>query len=343
MMKNLHSVISAVAFDCLIFYPATSPCLPGVQRHFWSKSRLFDFRSVLELSAVLGSSARVCLPVAAFEDSSSLLLQSGIQSDPRIHHPMCVVSHRNTSLADIQPRALSTLVQDSDVNLVRFLLHFFMEQVKQEFDELALVASHSSYVPPLNSLDCQLFEATDACDLVLIQKLVSLGASLNARELRAGASPLHRAASRGHVEVVNCLLLLGANVNSRALNFSTPLHWASSQGHVDVVQALLNAGADVSVKSSTWTSTVTGSASGQTALHWAVESGNSNVVEAILEFRPDAAGQVDEKGRTAKEVATPQAESLCAARIVESALASLWVEFDVTHGQRGVHVSNLKE
>ncbi|HEU0222504.1 MAG TPA: ankyrin repeat domain-containing protein [Paracoccaceae bacterium] len=57
---------------------------------------------------------------------------------------------------------------------------------------------------------------------------------------------LHLAAERGHLDCVERLLRLGADVNERdRLDRATALHWAAAHGHLAVVQLLAAAGADL--------------------------------------------------------------------------------------------------
>ncbi len=73
--------------------------------------------------------------------------------------------------------------------------------------------------------------------------------SLDAKS-HAGITPLHVAASHGHIEIVKLLLDAGASVNAKSSTNNlfnpnaTPLQLASCYGHADVVQLLLERGAD---------------------------------------------------------------------------------------------------
>ena len=61
-----------------------------------------------------------------------------------------------------------------------------------------------------------------------------------------GASPLHWAGHRNAVQVCECLIQLGADVNDSATDWwLTPLAWAADAGSADAVELLLKHGADV--------------------------------------------------------------------------------------------------
>jgi ankyrin repeat protein len=82
-----------------------------------------------------------------------------------------------------------------------------------------------------------------------------------------GWTPLHWAAKKGHIQVCEALLRVGANVQKKIMpdyyeahfNFHvdprdptiglTPLHLAAESGHKRVCEILLNAGANVEAKS----------------------------------------------------------------------------------------------
>lgn len=58
-------------------------------------------------------------------------------------------------------------------------------------------------------------------------------------------TPLHYAAKKGHLKVVQELLLRGANVNAICSKGRTPLVWGIKQKAVEVVQLLINHGANI--------------------------------------------------------------------------------------------------
>ncbi|XP_076242664.1 acyl-CoA-binding domain-containing protein 6 [Calliopsis andreniformis] len=60
-----------------------------------------------------------------------------------------------------------------------------------------------------------------------------------------GLLPIHWAADRGHISIIEYLIKTGANVNSQDGDGQTPLHYAASCGHLDVVIYLLSIGAQL--------------------------------------------------------------------------------------------------
>jgi len=85
-----------------------------------------------------------------------------------------------------------------------------------------------------------------------IKPLVQAGASVNYQD-NMGDTPMHYAASTGHVGSIRELYQHGANVN--CVNFSnaiypsyTPLHFAAFRGHLDAVKVLIECGADKDIK-----------------------------------------------------------------------------------------------
>ena len=77
-------------------------------------------------------------------------------------------------------------------------------------------------------------------DLPRTKALVERGATIN----HLGWTPLHYAASKSQVAVVDYLLSQGAMPNAPAPNGSSPIMMAARAGSFDTVQVLLDAGAD---------------------------------------------------------------------------------------------------
>ena len=98
--------------------------------------------------------------------------------------------------------------------------------------------------------------------------------------VQTGGSPLHIAASLGHLNRVKQLLEDGARVDEVKDDGNTALHCASTMGHVDIVQLLVEEGAFLEA---------TGD-SGATALMMAASMGHVEVVSVLLKAgaNPDA-------------------------------------------------------
>jgi ankyrin repeat protein len=78
----------------------------------------------------------------------------------------------------------------------------------------------------------------------LCQKLIARDADIN----KPGWTPLHYAASGGHLEVIQLLLDNHAYIDAASPNGSTPLMMAAMYGTTAAVQLLLDAGADVQLR-----------------------------------------------------------------------------------------------
>lgn len=78
------------------------------------------------------------------------------------------------------------------------------------------------------------------------QTLIQLGADVN----KPGWTPLHYAATKGHLAVMNLLLEEHAYIDAASPNGTTPLMMAAHYGTVSAVKLLLEADADPSLKNS---------------------------------------------------------------------------------------------
>ncbi|XP_055446987.1 myotrophin isoform X2 [Bubalus kerabau] len=94
----------------------------------------------------------------------------------------------------------------------------------------------------IEDLISALFDASITSNLSLDE-----GEDVN-RTLEGGRKPLHYAADCGQLEILEFLLLKGADINAPDKHHITPLLSAVYEGHVSCVKLLLSKGADKTVK-----------------------------------------------------------------------------------------------
>jgi ankyrin repeat protein len=99
-----------------------------------------------------------------------------------------------------------------------------------------------------------------------------------------GDTPLHLAASSRHLEIACILLKYNAEVNSRNKDGSTPLFIASSKGNLDIFRLLLAHNADAFVHDNR----------GSTPLHLAAMRGHLEVSHSLIELKADINALDDE-------------------------------------------------
>lgn len=78
----------------------------------------------------------------------------------------------------------------------------------------------------------------------LVRQLIARDADVN----KTGWTPLHYAATRGHVDVIQILLDENAYIDAESPNKTTPLMMAAMYGSIDAVRVLLDAGADPTLR-----------------------------------------------------------------------------------------------
>lgn len=113
---------------------------------------------------------------------------------------------------------------------------------------------------------------TDLC-----RRLIARGADVN----KTGWTPLHYAATGGHVAIIDLLLQANAYIDAESPNQSTPLMMAARYGNASAVKFLLEEGADPSLKNQ----------QGMDALDFAGGVGNAEaaaIINAFLRARAPA-------------------------------------------------------
>ena len=77
-----------------------------------------------------------------------------------------------------------------------------------------------------------------------VEAILAEGVDVNSQDPQSGAMPWLEAIQRGHLELLNLLIRLGADVN-RSTSCGTPLYFAVFCDRIDCVRRLLEAGADI--------------------------------------------------------------------------------------------------
>jgi ankyrin repeat protein len=159
------------------------------------------------------------------------------------------------------------------------------------FRDLAecLIVEHPEHVNARGGIhDTPMHAAVDAGHANVLSLLIEHGADMEGKSRsRNGGTPLNRAAWDRRLEVGQCLLDRGANINARDSGHNTPLIHAIYRGHVQFAQNLLERGAAIDAQNSR----------GTTALHFAIRDGRTQAVQLLLEHRADVNVR-DEDGDT---------------------------------------------
>ncbi|KAF4038737.1 Ankyrin repeats (3 copies) [Phytophthora infestans] len=127
-----------------------------------------------------------------------------------------------------------------------------------------------------------LWDAIYNGDAVAAQKLLVTKAGADQVNTPHGLwqqTSVHVAVQHGHVKLLKHLVFTGANVNARTINGSTPLHLAVEINRRDIVQDLLLAGANPLLYNLSYHETV--QFTGQTPLQAAVSRGLNHIATLL--------------------------------------------------------------
>jgi len=124
-------------------------------------------------------------------------------------------------------------------------------------------------------------EAAEAGNIEAVKQHLDGGAHVNAKS-ESGWTPLHTAAARGHKEIVELLIVEGADVNAGD-KIITPLHLAAFHGQPEIAELLIAKGADVNARDSI----------GGTPLHDAALRGRKEIAELLIANGADVNAKSD--------------------------------------------------
>ena len=111
----------------------------------------------------------------------------------------------------------------------------------------------------------------------IVERLIKAGAGINDNQQGRESTALILASHQGHVDVMDCLLSLGADTEAKDRSGETALMMACQEGRVDVVDLLLAAGANVNVQDKRNVS----------ALMWAAKRDHLSIVDRLVVYGAD--------------------------------------------------------
>ena len=105
-----------------------------------------------------------------------------------------------------------------------------------------------------------------------VRNMIARGANKNAIDV-LGYTPLHWAAIKGKVEIIEALLQNAVDKNPQCTNYKfSPLHCAINENQNGAINVLLNAGVNIMAKDK----------DGNTPLHFASMHGNDAIVHKLI-------------------------------------------------------------
>eukprot|EP00091_Calanus_sinicus_P008618 TRINITY_DN20758_c0_g1_i1.p1 TRINITY_DN20758_c0_g1~~TRINITY_DN20758_c0_g1_i1.p1 ORF type:complete len:248 (-),score=61.26 TRINITY_DN20758_c0_g1_i1:123-866(-) len=168
-----------------------------------------------------------------------------MQRQVMIKLPSCI-SQRPNSIVKI------LLDNGADVNcLVKSTLAtpLHMAALHGRVDVARLLLKHGANLEPRGSDKlygaAPLYLAAQNGNLDMVEELIDAGADVNCRLRKIGVTPLFVAAERGHSGVVSALIKENATPHARNWNGVTALGVAAMASRMDIVEDLLLAGAEV--------------------------------------------------------------------------------------------------
>jgi hypothetical protein len=154
-----------------------------------------------------------------------------------------------------------------------------------------LVAKHPEHVNARGGVEVTpMHAAASAGHVNILTLLTEHGADVEGRG-KFGGPPLHRASENGKLEAGHFLLDRGADINAQNGFDRTALIRAATKGHVEFARMLLERGALINVRDNI----------GRTALHYAAWNNKIEVARLLLEHGADVNAR-DKSGETPSQI-----------------------------------------
>ncbi|MEL6778299.1 MAG: ankyrin repeat domain-containing protein [Cyanobacteria bacterium J06597_16] len=217
------------------------------------------------LETLLDAQADPNLPEADSQGNRCYPLMVAARSASSIHRAdileLLILQGANIDQADSQGRtammhavekghldAIATLINHNANLLLRDTAgQTALMQAKQHHNREIVQVLQQAEVSQQQAV--KLLKAVTFGNLAQVQQLLSAGINPNATA--DDMSALSQAAAKGYLEIAQCLIAAGAEVDYRSANAAlNPLLYAAYRGHLEMVQLLLAKGADVQATTS---------------------------------------------------------------------------------------------
>lgn len=153
-----------------------------------------------------------------------------------------------------------------------------------------------TYFYSLKKVGVDFHNAVKSCDIEKIKTMLRESPLININSLnKEGQAPLHVAVHEGHRELLQFLLLRGADVNVRDRTGKTPLYAGTYWDDITMVDLLIAKGADVNVRDE----------NDSTPLHNSVKEGYREVARYLI-LKGAKVNSKDKQGNTPLSIALKQ-------------------------------------
>lgn len=163
---------------------------------------------------------------------------------------------------------------------------------------------------------------------------------INFKDKSFGSVPLHVAASRGDLALLNFLLTNGASLNTQDMFGNTPLHYACDKSRRNAVEILLNSGSNPNATDF----------KGASPLHLACKNNDVEIVKILLKFNSDPEIMDIQEIKPRDKTTSPMIRSLLDQRIkalnggdeLQAKQTMQWMSFGVGLGNMFIIIDNFK-